>query len=290
MDIVKANVLIDETEHARLADFGLLTIISDATNLVSSTSFVQGGTYRWMSPELFDPENFGLKDGRPTKISDCYALGMLIYETLSGKMPFSRYQGYLVVAKILKGERPVRPQGAHGTWFTDEVWDTLERCWNPIPGDRPRINDVLQCLENASKSWTSSRTVAGLPATDWSPHNPDSSGEESTDEGEVSSPSQEVSSQPSQHIQNGDPDENDTSTSALPPSGPNPQDLEAPPQFNLIPNESQAADTEARGQYDPALGMFTEKVCTRSDLQMYVAETIAGILWRWRSRGGAATS
>ena len=68
---VKANILIDETHRARLADFGLLTIISESTNLfVSSSSFTQGGTHRWMSPEFFLPQGFGIKDGRPTKQSD----------------------------------------------------------------------------------------------------------------------------------------------------------------------------------------------------------------------------
>ena len=46
-------------------------------------SFTEGGTYRWMSPELLDPERFGMSatgDNRPTKQSDCYALGMVIYE------------------------------------------------------------------------------------------------------------------------------------------------------------------------------------------------------------------
>ena len=205
INIVKANILIDESQHALLADFGLLTIIPDATSLVSSASFTQCGTHRWMSPELFDPETFGLKDGRPTKPSDCYALGMLIYEVLSGEMPFSRHHGYAVVVRISKGERPVRPQGAHGMWFTNGVWDTLERCWKPIPGDRPRIKEVLQCLENTSRSWTPPSQT--LPATDPSPNNPDSSGEESTDKSEVSSPSRVVSSQPPQNTQNGDPDE-----------------------------------------------------------------------------------
>ena len=39
-----------------------------------------GGTERWMSPELLDPEAFGLNGDRPTKQSDCYALGMVVYE------------------------------------------------------------------------------------------------------------------------------------------------------------------------------------------------------------------
>ena len=36
-----------------------------------------------MSPELLDPERFGIpetEDDRPTRQSDCYALGMVIYE------------------------------------------------------------------------------------------------------------------------------------------------------------------------------------------------------------------
>lgn len=43
-------------------------------------SFTIGGTTRWMSPELLDPERFGASDDRPTKKSDCYALGMVVYE------------------------------------------------------------------------------------------------------------------------------------------------------------------------------------------------------------------
>ena len=36
-----------------------------------------------MSPELLDPERFGMPESegnRPTRQSDCYALGMVIYE------------------------------------------------------------------------------------------------------------------------------------------------------------------------------------------------------------------
>ena len=33
-----------------------------------------------MSPELLDPDRFEITDYRPTKQSDCYAFGMVIYE------------------------------------------------------------------------------------------------------------------------------------------------------------------------------------------------------------------
>jgi len=47
-------------------------------------SFTPGGTTRWMSPELLDPDQYGLPDSRPTKQSDCYALGMVVYEVFVG--------------------------------------------------------------------------------------------------------------------------------------------------------------------------------------------------------------
>ena len=109
----KANILIKKNRQACLADFGLSTIAGVATraaagesqaslisndpfisftagasraSLISNDSlvpFTAGGTCRWMSPELLDPELFGIPQSegdRPTRQSDCYALGMVIYE------------------------------------------------------------------------------------------------------------------------------------------------------------------------------------------------------------------
>ena len=90
----KANILINRNRQACIADFGLSTITGVAAvpakasraSLISNDtlmSFTGGGTRRWMSPELLDPERFGMpesEDNRPTRQSDCYALGMLIYE------------------------------------------------------------------------------------------------------------------------------------------------------------------------------------------------------------------
>ena len=63
-------------EHNIAANASLISVVSKA----SLMSFTAGGTPRWMSPELLDPEGFGASDDRPTKKSDCYALGMVVYE------------------------------------------------------------------------------------------------------------------------------------------------------------------------------------------------------------------
>lgn len=100
-----------------------------------------------MSPELLDPGRFGFEKGRPTKESDCYALGMVIYEVLSGHEPFAPSPLPLVIWKVLEDERPGRPEGEEGKLFTDAIWDALELCWKRQPNDRPRVKTVLLCLE-----------------------------------------------------------------------------------------------------------------------------------------------
>ena len=150
---MKANILIDQEGHARLADFGLLTIISDHTYFNTSSSALTGGTTRWMSPELLDPEQFGLDYGRPTKESDCYALGMVIYEVLTGRPPFAPLKDHVVTRKVTDGKRPGRPEGVKGTWFTDELWRMLGLCWAMYAQSRPSIEAVRECLEQVSGGW-----------------------------------------------------------------------------------------------------------------------------------------
>ena len=88
----QANILINKSHRGCLADFGLSTIVGVGHRAatvpfllpaasVSLMSFTDGGgTVQWMSPELLVPDRFGVSDSRPTKQSDCYALGMVVYE------------------------------------------------------------------------------------------------------------------------------------------------------------------------------------------------------------------
>ena len=106
-----------------------------------------------MSPELLRAQQLGLEDGRPTKESDCYALGMVIYEVLSGQAPFTPFHSFIVPQKVIEGERPGRPEGAKGVWFTDDLWGTLTLCWAAQPESRPNIEAVLECLQRVSGDW-----------------------------------------------------------------------------------------------------------------------------------------
>lgn len=138
--------MIDQTCHARVADFSLLTLVSDPGSQMSSGSHSQAGTARWMSPELIDPKRFNIDKSRRTKSSDCYAFGMVMYETMSGQLPFYEERNSLTVfTRVLYGEHPTREDV-----FTDDLWEVVERCWTAQPEGRPHIEDILRYLEGLS--------------------------------------------------------------------------------------------------------------------------------------------
>ena len=143
----EANILIDRSGRARISGFNLLTIVSDQQTFLSSC--VADGTIPWMSPELLDPKSFGLTKSRLTRESDCYALGMVMYEILSGQAPF--FPSTSPVSDVLRGERPIRPEGAQGARFTDDIWEMLESCWKPLANDRPSVSAVLLCLQGVAQ-------------------------------------------------------------------------------------------------------------------------------------------
>ena len=99
-----------------------------------------------MSPELLDPETFGVETKQPTKESDCYALGMVIYQILTGLKPFGEGNRTKITRRVLSGERPERPQGELGKFFTDDIWDMLQGCWTERSTDRPSARDILRHL------------------------------------------------------------------------------------------------------------------------------------------------
>ena len=137
-------MLIDHSGNARLADFGLrLTIISDPKDALSSTTHTYGGMARWMGPELINPGQFKLKDNCPTESSDCYALGMVIYETISGKAPFHEHKDLDVFKKVLVGERPSREAG-----FTESLWKMLKRCFSVYGSVHRMVQTRRSCRQS----------------------------------------------------------------------------------------------------------------------------------------------
>lgn len=77
-------MLITQEGVARLGDFGMMGIVTDPTAVEpTSTTVPKPGVVRYMAPEILNPRQFGLDNGKPSKESDVYSLAMTAYEVRS---------------------------------------------------------------------------------------------------------------------------------------------------------------------------------------------------------------
>ncbi len=79
-DLKPGNILLDEEQEAYLSDFGIVKVAKGDTEYLTQTGQTIG-TFAYMSPEQLMGE---LMDGR----SDLYALGIVLFEMLTGKHPY----------------------------------------------------------------------------------------------------------------------------------------------------------------------------------------------------------
>ncbi len=97
-DIKPGNIMITPEDTVKVMDFGIARAISDTAGTIAQTTAILG-TASYFSPEQAKGENV---DGR----SDLYSAGIVLYEMLTGKVPF---QGDSAVAVAYQHvtERPI---------------------------------------------------------------------------------------------------------------------------------------------------------------------------------------
>ena len=124
-----------------LADFGFTRVATISVIVESSEG---QGTLHFMAPELLVPSLFNLEKGVPSKEADIYALGMTVYQVLTGRWPFFPKRETEITHAIVSGERPSKPENANEIGLTEVVWDLLEECWREDRTTRPDISKLLR--------------------------------------------------------------------------------------------------------------------------------------------------
>lgn len=128
-DLKPANVLLKqdgEGMHPMLTDFGIARL-ADSPGLTRTHEFV--GTPAYVAPES--------AEGRPqTSAVDVYGAGILLYELVTGRPPFSGDSALEVLHQHLSAE-PRRP-----STVPDPLWTVIERCLDKDPDRRDRKSVV----------------------------------------------------------------------------------------------------------------------------------------------------
>ncbi|MCU0484853.1 MAG: bifunctional serine/threonine-protein kinase/formylglycine-generating enzyme family protein [Anaerolineales bacterium] len=97
-DVKPGNILLDAQGRARLGDFGVLRAVKESSS-GSSSGEETGGTAHYIAPEQAEGK-------LPTPRSDQYALGVVAYELLGGRVPFEADTPLAIYLKHLREAPP----------------------------------------------------------------------------------------------------------------------------------------------------------------------------------------
>jgi predicted Ser/Thr protein kinase len=138
-DVKPSNVLLDERGNCLLTDFGIAKILEGSTKLTATGGLV--GTPIYMSPE----QGLGEKvDGR----SDIYALGIMLYEMATGRVPYQAETPMAVMIKHLND--PIPPPRRLNPALPETVERVILRALAKQPQDRyATAGEMVRALQAA---------------------------------------------------------------------------------------------------------------------------------------------
>lgn len=139
-DIKSQNVLIKDDGTIKLADFGI-AVLNNSMGLTSKDSVL--GSVHYIAPELIKGESASMQ-------SDIYSLGIVMYEILTGDVPFKAETPAAVALKHLKNQvpdvrtiNPAIPQSVSNIVIKATARDPKERYANVAF----MLKDLIDCLK-----------------------------------------------------------------------------------------------------------------------------------------------
>jgi WD40 repeat protein/predicted Ser/Thr protein kinase len=140
LDLKPDNILVTEDGRLKLTDFGASLLQEQA----SITDANKRGTYRYMSPELWEAVD---KTGYTTK-ADSYSYGIILWEIASAKKAYDELTTVNDIAlynHIVKQEK--RPQPNKPPQTAESIATLISRCWKQRREERPEAQEIVQALE-----------------------------------------------------------------------------------------------------------------------------------------------
>ncbi len=136
-DIKPHNILLTDMGHAKVADFGIARAVTESTMTYSGNIV---GSVHYFSPEQ-------AKGTIITPKSDVYSLGVVLYEMLTGELPFTGENPVTIAMKHLQ-EEPVPPRQICSD-IPPVVEAIVMKAMSKDPGSRPESSELVAELRQA---------------------------------------------------------------------------------------------------------------------------------------------
>ncbi|MCA9914188.1 MAG: protein kinase [Anaerolineae bacterium] len=149
-DVKPQNILVTSDDVVKVTDFGIAQALSD-------TQPMQRAEVVWGSPHYFAPEQ--ARGEQPTPAADVYAIGIVLFEMVTGRLPFSgSNQQELAMAHI-------RERAPLATDFNPKVPESLAKIILKVmskePNERYRTADQLGNILRGFRDRSRDNTAPG---------------------------------------------------------------------------------------------------------------------------------
>lgn len=147
-DLKPENIAVDDNDAIKLIDFGIAASSKSRRLTFAKLSQTMG------TPDYISPEQ--VKGKRGDARSDLYALGVMLYEMLTGKVPFSGANPFLIMNdRLLNNPMPPREIDAN---ITPQLQEIIYRALERDPRNRyPNAHDFAWDLEHQDQVGLSDR-------------------------------------------------------------------------------------------------------------------------------------